>query len=77
MKKVLLIVRCNNKVLKKSNINLKNKRGSELAQVILITAIMITIISVLFFPQIKLLFENTMTYITEWFNGILGDISSV
>ncbi len=78
MKKVLLIVKNHNKLsnLKKEKSSLNSKRGSELAQTVLITAIMITIIAALFFPQIKALFESAMSQITEWFNSILGDISS-
>ena len=81
MKKVLLVVKnidknSNSNVSKNKN-NLTKKRGSELAQTVLITAIMITIIAALFFPQIKTLFESAMSQITIWFNSILGDIAGV
>lgn len=76
MKKVLLKIKHGKNSIKKENKDLKNKRGSELAQTVLITAIMIMIIAALFFPQIKTLFESAMTQITTWFNTILGDISS-
>lgn len=75
MKKVLLVVKCCKRNMKKINSRLSNKRGSELAQTVLITAIMIMIIAALFFPQIKALFESAMTQITTWFNSILADIS--
>jgi len=53
---------------------LKNKRGSELAQTVLITSIMIVIIATLFFPQIQSLFTTAMTKMTTWFNGILNSL---
>ena len=79
MKKVLLIVKNidKNASVKNNRNNLNRKRGSELAQTVLITAIMITIIAALFFPQIKGLFQSAMSQITTWFNSILGDIAEV
>lgn len=79
MKKVLLIVKNRRSLLgKRKNINtLNNKRGSELAQTVLITAIMITIIAALFFPQLKTLFDTAMTHITTWFNNVMADITAV
>lgn len=74
MKKVLLIVK-NARVKRKGN-NLNSKRGSELAQTVLITAIMIALIAALFFPQIKTLFTSAMTQITSWFNTVISDISA-
>ena len=79
MKKVLLVVKNSYKRLtgKRNKENLNSKRGSELAQTVLITAVMITIIAALFFPQIKSLFSGAMTQITSWFNSVLGDITKV
>lgn len=71
MKKVLLVVKRG----KKNTKSINNKRGSELAQTVLITAIMIMLIAALFFPQIKTLFQGAMTQITTWFNSILTDLS--
>lgn len=48
------------------------KRGSELAQTILITAVMIVIIITLFFPQIQSLLSTAMNKMTSWFNNILN-----
>ena len=48
------------------------KRGSELAQTILITAIMIMLIATIFFPQIQSIFTNAMTKVSAWFNTALG-----
>ena len=50
------------------------KRGSELAQTILITAVMVVIIATLFFPQIQGLFSTSMTKLTGWFNGVLNSL---
>ena len=79
MKKVLLVVRNGNNLLTKNqNVKaLNRKRGSELAQTVLITAIMITIIAALFFPQFKALFETAMTHITTWFNDVMKDIAAI
>jgi len=79
MKKVLLVVKNGNKSLGKlkKEKSLNNKRGSELAQTVLITAIMITIIAALFFPQLKALFETAMTHITIWFNNVMQDIAAI
>ncbi len=76
MKKVLLVVKNGKKKEEKIKNNLNSKRGSELAQTVLITAIMIMLIAALFFPQIKGLFQTAMTEITTWFNTIIGDISA-
>lgn len=46
------------------------KRGSELSQTVLITAIMIMIVATVFFPQIKALLEGAMTSLSGWFNQI-------
>ncbi len=51
---------------------LSKKRGSELAQTILITAIMIMLIATIFFPQIQSIFTTAMTKVSGWFNTALG-----
>ena len=76
MKKVLLVVKNGKKKEGKIKNNLNSKRGSELAQTVLITAIMIMLIAAIFFPQIKGLFQTAMSEITTWFNTIIGDISA-
>lgn len=48
------------------------KRGSELAQTILITAIMIMLIATIFFPQIQSIFTSAMAKVSGWFNTALG-----
>ena len=51
-----------------------NKRGSELAQTILITAIMVIVIATLFFPQIQGIFSTSMTKLSGWFDTVLNTI---
>lgn len=51
-----------------------DKRGSELAQTLLITAIMVVVIATLFFPQIQSIFSNSMTKISGWFDTILNTL---
>lgn len=54
---------------------IKNKkRGSELAETVLITSIMIVIIVTLFFPQIKALLSSSMDKMTVWFNTVLNSL---
>jgi len=50
------------------------KRGSELAQTILITAIMVVVIVTLFFPQIQSIFSTSMTKLSGWFDSVLNTI---
>ena len=52
----------------------QEKRGSELAQTILITAIMVVIIVTLFFPQIQGIFSTSMTKLSGWFDTVLNSI---
>lgn len=54
--------------------NVNGKRGSELAQTILITAVMVVLIVTLFFPQIQAIFSTSMTKLSGWFNTILSTI---
>lgn len=48
------------------------KRGSELAQTVLITAVMIMLIATIFFPQIQGIFTSAMSKVSSWFNAALG-----
>lgn len=53
---------------------INKKRGSELAQTILITAVMVVLIATLFFPQIQAIFTTSMTKLSGWFDTILNTI---
>jgi len=59
-----------NKTKQKKNL----KRGSELAQTILITAVMVVLIATLFFPQIQGIFSSSMTKLSGWFDSILSNL---
>ncbi len=53
---------------------MQEKRGSELAQTILITAIMVVVIVTLFFPQIQGIFSTSMSKLSGWFDTVLNSI---
>ena len=52
----------------------QEKRGSELAQTILITAIMVVVIVTLFFPQIQGIFSTSMSKLSGLFDTVLNSI---
>lgn len=55
-----------------SKINVKKtKRGSELAQTVLITAVMVVIVATIFFPQIKGIFSTALESVSGLFNNVL------
>ncbi|MBR5227719.1 MAG: hypothetical protein IKV94_03685 [Clostridia bacterium] len=59
--------------MKKNKKKRKNyKRGSELAQTVLITAVMIMLIATIFFPQIQGIFTTAMSKMSTWFNNALN-----
>ena len=60
------------KQIEKQKIN--KKRGSELAQTILITGVMVVLIATLFFPQIQNLTSSAMTKMSGWFNTVLNSL---
>lgn len=48
---------------------LKDERGSEILQVILIAGILLVLIITLFYPQMEALFTDMMETITNWFTN--------
>ena len=57
-----------------TKINLKkSKRGSELAQTVLITAVMEVIVATIFFPQIKGIFSTALESVSSLFNNVLSN----
>ena len=48
---------------------LKDERGSEILQVILIAGILLVLVITLFYPQMEALFTNMMNTITNWFTN--------
>lgn len=73
MSKIKIILKNNLKDKNKTH-RLKYKRGSELAQTVLITAIMVVIIATLFFPKIQALFGTGMQKLTQWFESMLNSL---
>lgn len=53
-------------ILKSKN-KLSRKRGSELAETVLIMAISVVLIVTLFYPQIVSLLSNTIASLGDWF----------
>ncbi len=53
--------------MKKLKEKLKEQRGSEILQVILIAGILLVIVITVFYPQMEGLFNNMMTTISTWF----------
>lgn len=58
----------------KTGKNLKNQRGSEILQVILVAGILLVLVVTLFYPQMEALFENIMDTISDWFNNVGSDV---
>ena len=58
----------------KRNGKLKNQRGSEILQVILIAGILLVLVITLFYPQMQALFENIMDTISDWFTNVGSDV---
>lgn len=65
------------KIIVKIKNNLKEERGSEILQVILIAGILLVLIITLFYPQMEALFENIMETITNWFENTGSDVFRV
>lgn len=51
----------------------KCKRGSELAQTVLITAVMVVVVATIFFPQIKGIFSTALESVSGLFNDVLAN----
>lgn len=58
-----------NKIKKASKLN--KKRGSELVQTVLITAIMIVIVATMFYPGIQGVFNKSIGSLESWYDGIM------
>ena len=60
-----------NKDTKKCRKKLTSKRGSELVQTVLITAIMIVIVATMFYPGIEGVFSNSIGRLQTWYDGVM------
>ena len=56
---------------KKTKNKLNRKRGSELVQTVLITAIMIVIVATMFYPGIQGVFNDSIGKLGTWYDGIM------
>ena len=56
--------------MKKFIQRLKEERGSEILQVILISGLLLVIIITLFYPQMQTLFNNMISTISNWFENV-------
>ena len=51
-----------------------SKRGSELTETVLVTAIMVVVIVTIFYPQIQTIFTNSIAKLSGWFDQVLTNI---
>ena len=56
--------------MKKFIQKLKEERGTEILQVILISGLLLVIIITLFYPQMQTLFNNMISTISNWFENV-------
>lgn len=58
----------------KNSVKLNKKRGSELAETVLVTAIMVVVIVTIFYPQIQTIFTGSISKLSGWFDKVLTTI---
>lgn len=56
---------------------IKEQRGAEMLQVVLISGVLLVLIITLFYPQMEGLFNNLMDTMTNWFNKTGSSIFTV
>ena len=61
-------------IIIKNKSKLFSKRGSEMTETILITAIMMVLIVTIFYPQMQSIFTAAMTKMGAWLDGVLAVI---
>lgn len=57
--------------------NIKSKRGSALAETILVIAISLVLVIIIFYPQITTLFNSLLTTLSTWFNNSISILGTV
>lgn len=57
--------------------NISKKRGSELAETVLITAISIVLVVILFYPQMSNIFKKAIDSISTWFDEAISTIGVI
>lgn len=60
------------KSIMKSKNNVSNKRGSEMAETVLITAIMLVLVVTIFYPQMQTILTNALTTISTWISETMA-----
>lgn len=60
------------KSIMKSKNNISNKRGSEMAETVLITAIMLVLVVTIFYPQMQTILTNALTTISTWISETMA-----
>lgn len=65
--------------MKKQSIKklVKEQRGAEMLQVVLISGVLLVLIITLFYPQVEGLFTNMMDKMTNWFNTAGSSIFTI
>jgi uncharacterized membrane protein len=56
----------------KSKNGVSNKRGSEMAETVLITAIMLVLVVTIFYPQMQTILTNALTTISTWISDTMA-----
>lgn len=62
------------RIKQNNNSNKNRKRGSELAETVLVTAIMVVVIVTIFYPQIQTIFTSSISKLSGWFDKVLTTI---
>lgn len=67
------------KEIRKENIKkiIKEERGAEMLQIVLISGVLLVLIITLFYPQMEGLFNNIMDTMTNWFNRTGSSIFTI
>ncbi len=60
------------KSIMKSKNKISNKRGSEMAETVLITAIMLVLVVTIFYPQMQTILTNALTTISTWISETMA-----
>jgi len=56
---------------------IKEERGAEMLQIVLISGVLLVLIITLFYPQMEGLFNNMMNTMTNWFNKTGSSIFTI
>ena len=60
------------KSIMKSKNKVSNKRGSEMAETVLITAIMLVLVVTIFYPQMQTILNSALTTISTWISETMA-----